>query len=139
MIYVHLRFIYSHLSVQTDPIGKFVKYQKIKNRSPLFQAKDKNMDFISSISFPNEPLISWTFLQHFCHHFWMGATAKQKQTHPKVKTEMFNWSEVRSFGKEILHTYKIHILVFGLKQQTVIFDFFLYLLAQNVHSEKKYY
>ena len=33
------------------------------------------MDFISSISFLNEPLVSWTFLEHFCHHFWVGATA----------------------------------------------------------------
>ena len=46
------------------------------------------MDFISSISFPNEPLISWTFLGHFCHHFWMGATEEQQQTHPKVTTKM---------------------------------------------------
>jgi hypothetical protein len=23
----------------------------------------------------------------FCHHFWVGATAKQQQTHPKVMTE----------------------------------------------------
>ena len=41
------------------------------------------MDFISSISFPNEPLISWTFLDHFCHPFWVGTTAKQQQTHDK--------------------------------------------------------
>jgi hypothetical protein len=50
------------------------------------------MDSISSISFQNEPLISWTqrwtFLGHFCHHFWVGATAKQHQTHPKVMTKM---------------------------------------------------
>ena len=46
------------------------------------------MDFISSISYPNEPLISWTFLGHFCHHFWVGATAKQQQTHLKVMRKM---------------------------------------------------
>ena len=45
------------------------------------------MDFISSISFPNEPLISWTFLSHFCHHFWVGAE-KHHQTHPKVMIKM---------------------------------------------------
>ena len=54
------------------------------------------MDFISSISFTDEPLISWTFLGYFCHHFWVGATAKQQQTQPKVVTKMFNWSEVHS-------------------------------------------
>ena len=32
------------------------------------------MNFIISISFPNEPLISWTFIGHFCPHFWVGAT-----------------------------------------------------------------
>ena len=47
-----------------------------------------SMDFISRISFSNEPLISGTFLGHFCHHFWVGATAKQQQTHSKVMTKM---------------------------------------------------
>ena len=46
------------------------------------------MDFISSISFPNEPLISWTFLSHFCPHFWVCSTAKQQQIHQKVMTKM---------------------------------------------------
>ena len=50
------------------------------------------MDSMNSISFLNEPLISWknrrTFLDHFCHQFWVGATAKQHQTHPKVITKM---------------------------------------------------
>jgi hypothetical protein len=23
----------------------------------------------------------------FCHYFWVGATAKQQQTHPKMMTE----------------------------------------------------
>ena len=78
------------------------------------------MDFICSSSFLNEPLISGTFLGHSCHHFWVGATAKQQQTHPKVMTkmvkkcsrnvqEMFkkcsrNVQLIRgSFRKEILH------------------------------------
>ena len=47
---------------------------------------------MNSISFLNEPLISWknrrTFLDHFCHQFWVSATAKQHQTHPKVITKM---------------------------------------------------
>ena len=54
------------------------------------------MDFVSSVTFLNEPLSSWTFLEHFCHHFWVGATAKQQQTHPKVMTKLFNWSEVHA-------------------------------------------
>ena len=28
----------------------------------------------------------------FCHHFWVGATANQQQTHPKVMTE---WKKSR--------------------------------------------
>ena len=80
-----------------------------------------SMNFISSISFPNEPPISWTFLGHFCHNFWVGATAKQQQkqqqTHPNVMATMVkkcsrNVQLIRgSFGKEILSTYKIGTLV----------------------------
>ena len=62
----------------------------------LFCWKRKNikywsMDFISSISFPKEPLISWAFLEHFCHHFCLGAIAKQQQTHPKAWFQLKNW------------------------------------------------
>ena len=39
--------------------------------TPLVQIKYLSMDSISSISFPNKPLISRTFLYHFCHHFWV--------------------------------------------------------------------
>ena len=60
------------------------------------------MDFISSISFPNEPLVSWTFLGHFCHHFWVGATAKQQKTHPKVSEKMGNWSELHSENSALI-------------------------------------
>ena len=69
------------------------------------------MDFMSSISFPNEPLISWTFLGHFCHHFWVGATAKQQQTHPKVMTKMFKkCSTDQRFIRKRNTTFKIHTL-----------------------------
>ena len=65
-----------------------------------------------SISFPNEPLISWTFLGHFCHHFWVGATAKQQQTHPKVMTKMVKkCSTDQRFIRKRNTTYKIGTLV----------------------------
>ena len=60
------------------------------------------MDFISSISFPNEPPISLTFLGHFCRHYRLGATAKQQQTHPKM---------VKRFIRERNTIYKIGTLV----------------------------
>ena len=70
------------------------------------------MDFISSISFPNEPLISWTFFDHFCHHFWVGVTAKQQQTHPKMMTKMVKkCSTDQRFIRKRNTTYKIHTLV----------------------------
>ena len=71
------------------------------------------MDFISSISFLNEPLISGTFLGHSCHHFWVGATAKQQ---PKVMTKMVKkYSTDQRFIPKINTTYKIHTLVHMLK------------------------
>ena len=70
------------------------------------------MDFISSISFPNEPLISWTFLGHFCHHFWVDAIAKQQKTHPKVMTKMVKKCLTdQRFIRKRNTTYKIHTLV----------------------------
>ena len=70
------------------------------------------MDFISSISFPNEPLISWTFLDHFCHHFWVGLLLLCCCTHPKVMTKMFKkCSTDQRFIRKINTTYKIHTLV----------------------------
>ena len=82
---------------------------------------------MSSISFLNEPLISWTqcwtfldqcwtFLDHFCHHFWVGATAKQHQTHPKVMTKMVEkcstlFSTDQTFIRKINTTYRIHTLI----------------------------
>ena len=58
-----------------------------------------SMDFISSISFPNELLISWTSL--------LGGFAVALLLHPtksddKNDQEMFNWSEVRSEMKYYL-------------------------------------
>ena len=74
------------------------------------------MDFICSISFLNEPLISGTFLGHSCHHFWVGATAKQQQTHPKVMTKMVKkYSKDQRFIPKRNATYKIHTLVHLLK------------------------
>ena len=70
------------------------------------------MDFISSISFPNEPLISWTFLDHFFYPFWVGTTAKQQQTHPKVmKKNGQVMLTIQRFIRKRNTTYKIHTLV----------------------------
>ena len=67
--------------------------------------------FISCISFPNEPLISWTFLDHHCHHFWVGLLLLCCCTHPKVMTK---WPRnVPTDGRFIRKrntTYKIHTL-----------------------------
>ena len=52
------------------------------------------------------------FFEHICHHIWVGATANQEQTHPKVMINMlnkvFNWSEVLLLK---VTSYKIHTLV----------------------------
>ena len=70
------------------------------------------MEFISSISFPNEPLISWTFLNHFCHHFWVGFLLLCCCTHPKVMTTMFKkCSTDQRFIRKRNTTCKIHTLV----------------------------
>ena len=45
------------------------------------------MDFISSISFPNEPLISWTFLGHFCYHFTFGWVQQQTEANPPKRDD----------------------------------------------------
>ena len=64
------------------------------------------MDFISSISFPNEPLISWTFLQHFFIKIRFSLsnvliTGESNFDEKNVK-EMFNWPEVHSEKKYYL-------------------------------------
>ena len=46
------------------------------------------MDFVRSYFFPNATLTSWTFLDHFCHHFWVGLLLLCCCTHPKVMTKM---------------------------------------------------
>ena len=46
----------------------------------------------------------------FCHHFWVGATAKQQQTHPKVMTEWKKWATGQSYIREEVTSYKIHTL-----------------------------
>ena len=59
------------------------------------------MDFISSISFPNED------------HFWVGATAKQHQTHPKPKVmtkKVKKCSTGQSCIPKEVTSYKIHTL-----------------------------
>ena len=82
---------------------------------------------ISSISFLIEPLISWsqrwTFLDHFCHNFWVGATAKQQQTHPKVMTKMVKKCSTlcsidQSFIRKRNTTYRVHTLAYFLNNMT---------------------
>ena len=42
--------------------------------------------------------------------FWVGATAKQQQTHPKVMTEWKKWATGQSVIRKELTSYKIHTL-----------------------------
>ena len=51
-----------------------------------------------------------------CHHFWVGATAKQHQTHPKVMTNMVKkcstlFSTDQRFIQKRKTIYNIHTLV----------------------------
>ena len=50
----------------------------------------------------------------FCHHFWVGATAKQQQTHPKVMTEWKKWATGQSCIRKEVTSYKIHTLVMSM-------------------------
>ena len=58
--------------------------------------------------------IFWKFLDHFCHHFWVGLLLLCCCTHPKVMKntlkKVFNWSEVHL--SEVT-SYKIHTLIFN--------------------------
>ena len=47
----------------------------------------------------------------FCHHFWVGATAKQQQTHTKVVTEWKKGAAGQSCICKEVTSYKIHTLV----------------------------
>ena len=65
-------------------------------RLNTFCTHKKNVDFVRSYFFTNATLTSCPLLSFF-HHFWVGATAKQQQTYPKVMTEwkkVGNWSEL---------------------------------------------
>ena len=57
------------------------------------------MDFISSISFPNEPPISWniswTFLSSLLGGCNSKATANPPKSDEKNVQEIFNWSEAQ--------------------------------------------
>ena len=99
------------------------------------------MHFGSSISFPNELLISWTFLGHFCHHFWVGATAKQHQTHPKVMTKMAKkCSTDRRFIRKTNATQKIHTLVSELRAGPfkVKILYIVFLFRMNLESVENF-
>ena len=69
------------------------------------------MDFVRSYFFPNATLTSWTFLDHFCHHFWVGLVLLCCCTHPKVITKMAKkCSTDQSCIKKEVTSYKIHTL-----------------------------
>ena len=77
-----------------------------------YMQHELNMDFINSISFPNEPLISGKFLDHFCYHFWAGLLCCC--THPKMMTKIAKkCSTDQRFIRKRNTAYKIHTLVKG--------------------------
>ena len=85
------------------------------------------MDSISSVSFPNEPLISWTCLDHFFHHFWV---AKKFST---------MWSTDQRFIQKRNTTYRIHTLTettvdVALSRSRYLF--FCYHIGQNDHFSR---
>ena len=58
----------------------------------------------------DEPLTSWTLLQHICPHFWawlLNTIAITPKSEDKYVEKVFNWSEVH-FSE--MTCYKIHIL-----------------------------
>ena len=68
--------------------------------------------YVVCISFPIEPLISRTFLDHyFCHHFWVGLLLLCCCSHPKVATKMAKkCSTNQRFIRKRNTTYKIYTL-----------------------------
>ena len=86
------------------------------------------MDFISIISFSNEPLISCTFFDHFCHHFWVDLLL-----HPHKWPR--NIQLIRgSFEKEIGTSYKIGTLdkSAGIITMRVLFEVGFFLNSTEV-------
>ena len=76
------------------------------------------MDFVRSYFFPNATLTSWTFLDHFCHHFWVSLLLLCCCTHPKVMTKMAkNCSTGQSCIRKEVTSYKIGTLVKTVQQQ----------------------
>ena len=67
------------------------------------------MDFVKSYFFTIATLTSCPLFS-FCHHIWVGATAKQQQTHPKVMTEWKKWATGQSCIRKEITSYKIHTL-----------------------------
>ena len=82
------------------------------------------MDSIRSISFPNEPLISWTFLDHFCYHVWVGFLLLCCCTHPKVMAKMSKkCSTDQRFIRKRNTSYKIETLE-GMTKIEVALEFY---------------
>ena len=70
------------------------------------------MVFVRSYFFPNATLTSWTFLDHFCHHFWVGFLLLCCCTHQKVMTKMAKkCSTGQSCIRKEVTSYKIGTLV----------------------------
>ena len=68
------------------------------------------MDFVTSHFGKDEPLTSWTLLQHICPHFWAWLllySAIMPKSEDKYVVKVFNWSEVHLSE---MTCYKIHTL-----------------------------
>ena len=63
------------------------------------------MDFVRSYFFTNATLTSWPLFS-FCHHFWVGATAKQKWWQNEKSGQLVRVP----FVKKYVTSYKIHTL-----------------------------
>ena len=57
----------------------------------------------------------------FSYHFWVGATAKQQQIHPKVMTEWKKWATGQNCILKDVTSYKIHTLDFYIIKEHYIF------------------
>ena len=75
----------------------------------VFSSTFLKYGFCNKSFWKDEPLTSWTLLQHICLHFWAWLLNKIEITpksEEKYVVKVFNWSEVH-FSEM---TYKIHTL-----------------------------
>ena len=68
------------------------------------------MDFVTNSFRKDEPLTSWTLLQHICPQFWawlLNTIAITPKSEDKYVVKVFDWSEV---NLSEMTCYKIHTL-----------------------------